>query len=164
MRFSGLALVAAVATLSACGGGEKPAADANQAAAPAAAAAAAAAVPVGGVAAMAATGKTHEVKMVGDEKGYRFEPAELTIKVGDAVKFTVISAVPHNVAFTAVPADSRAQLQANMPEAMGDMMGKMLMAANDAYTISFAGVKPGKYEFNCTPHLANNMKGTITVQ
>jgi plastocyanin len=159
MRFSGLALVAAVATLGACGGGEqKPAADAK-AAAPAAAAA-----PTGGMAAMPATGKTVEIKMVGDEKGYRFEPADVTIKVGDAVKFTVVSAQPHNIAFNDVPAESKAQLQANMPEAMGDMMGKMLMTANETYTVSFAGVKPGKYGFNCTPHLANNMKGTITVQ
>lgn len=159
MRFSGLALVAAVATLGACGGGEqKPAADAGQAAP-------AAATPAGGaMAAMPATGKTHEVKMVGDEKGYRFEPAELTIKVGDAVKFISISAMPHNAAFHDVPAESKAQLQANMPEAMGDLMGKMLMSANESYTVSFAGVKPGKYELNCTPHLANNMKGTVTVQ
>ena len=102
--------------------------------------------------------------MVGDDKGYRFEPADVTIKTGDAVKFTVVSAQPHNIAFSNVPADVKAQLQANMPEAMGDMMGKMLMGANESYTISFAGIKPGKYEFNCTPHLANNMKGTVTVQ
>jgi len=25
-------------------------------------------------------------------------------------------------------------------------------------------VKPGQYPFHCTPHLAMNMKGTITVQ
>ena len=158
MRFRGFALVAAMVALGACGGGEsKPAADA--AATPAATPAAG-----GALAAMPATGKTVEIKMVGDEKGYRFEPATVTIKVGDAVKFVVVSAQPHNIAFHDVPAESKAQLQANMPEAMGDMMGKMLMNANEAYTISFAGVKPGKYEFNCTPHLANNMKGTITVQ
>ena len=29
--------------------------------------------------------------------------------------------------------------------------------------IAFAGIKPGKYSFNCTPHLAMNMKGTVTV-
>jgi plastocyanin len=161
MRFQGLALVAAVATLGACGGGEKPAADANSSAAATPAAATPAA---GGAAAMPATGKTVEIKMVGDEKGYRFEPANVTIKVGDAIKFTVVSAFPHNIAFHDVPAESKAQLQANMPDAMGDMMGKMLMAAGETYTISFAGLKPGKYEFNCTPHLANNMKGTITLQ
>ncbi len=159
MRFSGMALVAAVAMISACGG-EKPAADAGQtAAAPAAAA------PAGGaMAAMPATGKTVEVKMVGDEKGYRFEPADITLKAGDALKIVVMSGMPHNIAFTNVPADVKAQLQANMPDAMGDLMGKMLMGANESYTISFAGIKPGKYEFNCTPHLANNMKGTVTVQ
>lgn len=159
MRFSGLALIAATVALGACSGGEKPAADASQTAAQPAGGAAG-----GAVAAMPATGKTHEVKMIGDEKGYRFEPANLTIKVGDAVKFVTVSAQPHNIAFSAVPPESRAQLQANLPEAMGDLMGKMLMGATDAYTISFAGVKAGKYEFNCTPHLANNMKGTITVQ
>jgi len=158
MRFSGMALVAAVAMLSACGGGEKAGSDTTT---PAAAAPAASAA---GIAAMPATGKTVEIKMVGDEKGYRFEPADVTIKVGDAVKFTVVSAQPHNIAFHNVPAESRAQLQANLPEAMGDMMGKMLLTAAESYTISFAGVKPGKYEYNCTPHLANNMKGTITVQ
>ena len=158
MRFSGMALVAAVAMLSACGGGEKAGSDTTT---PAAAAPAASAA---GIAAMPATGKTVEIKMVGDEKGYRFEPADVTIKVGDAVKFTVVSAQPHNIAFHSVPAESRAQLQANLPEAMGDMMGKMLLTAAESYTISFAGVKPGKYEYNCTPHLANNMKGTITVQ
>jgi plastocyanin len=161
MRFSGLALVAAVATLGACGGGEQKAAGSDSAATTAAPAAAASGV---GSAAMPATGKTIEIKMVGDEKGYRFEPAAVTIKVGDAVKFIVVSAQPHNIAFNSVPAESKAQLQANMPEAMGDLMGKMLLAPNESYTISFAGVKPGKYEFNCTPHLANNMKGTITVQ
>ena len=160
MRFSGMALVATVAILSACGGGEQKAADqmASGSAAPSAAA------PAGGVAAMPATGKTVEIKMIGDEKGYRFEPANVTIKVGDALKFVVVSAFPHNIVFHDIPAESKAQLQANMPDAMGELTSKMLMANGETYTVSFAGVKPGKYEFNCTPHLANNMKGEVTVQ
>ena len=152
MRFSGLALVATIATLSACGGGGD---QASQNATPAASAS---------VVAMPATGKTVELKMVGDEKGYRFEPREVTINVGDAVTFQTVSGPPHNVAFTNVPAESRAQLQANMPEAMGDLMGKMMVGMTDAYTVSFAGVGPGRYEFNCTPHLVNNMTGVITVR
>jgi plastocyanin len=40
----------------------------------------------------------------------------------------------------------------------------MLMNPNEAYAVSFGGVKPGKYTFHCTPHLAMNMKGTVTVQ
>ena len=49
-----------------------------------------------------------EVKMVGDAKGYRFEPANITVKSGDGIKFTVVSGGPHNVAFdpATTPADS----------------------------------------------------------
>jgi plastocyanin len=30
--------------------------------------------------------------------------------------------------------------------------------------LSFAGIKPGKYPYHCTPHLAMGMKGEITVE
>ena len=108
MRFYGIALLTSAAVLGACGG-EKAATDtaaANAAAASASTpaamtpAAAPAATPAGGAAtAAAATGATHEVKMIGDAKGYRFEPAALTVKQGDAVKFVMVSGGPHNVAF-----------------------------------------------------------------
>ena len=48
--------------------------------------------------------------MIGDDKGYRFEPADLKIKAGDGVKWTVVSIPPHNVAFQNVPAAAKAQL------------------------------------------------------
>ena len=31
-------------------------------------------------------------------------------------------------------------------------------------SVSFANIPAGKYEFNCTPHLAMGMKGVITVE
>ncbi|HEY5061719.1 MAG TPA: plastocyanin/azurin family copper-binding protein, partial [Gemmatimonadaceae bacterium] len=97
---------------------------------------------------------------------YRFEPANLTIKSGDAVKFTMISGGPHNVAFdpATVPADSKAQLDANMDQKMSELSSPLLMNPNESYVISFGGVKPGVYPFHCTPHLAMGMKGVITVQ
>lgn len=172
MRFNGIALAVSALVLAACGGEKK--AETTPAAEPAAAPAAApattpaASAPAGGAMAMAPiTGKTHEVKMVGDDKGYRFEPANVTIKVGDGIKFIVVSGGPHNVAFdpTKVQADSKAQLDANMgADKMAELSSAMKMNANDAVTISFGGIKPGKYEFNCTPHLAMGMKGVITVQ
>jgi plastocyanin len=121
---------------------------------------------------MPATGKTTVVKLIGDEKGYHFEPANFTIKVGDAVKFTNVSGGPHNVAFNTVPDASKAQLDANMPATtaggsspkLGALSGPLLVTPNDTYTVSFAGVTPGKYDYNCTPHLALGMKGEITVQ
>lgn len=168
MLFNRLALVAAVVTFAACGGGSDSAPAAETTPAPTAEAAAPAAPAATGAIALApATGKTWEVQMIGDDKGYRFEPANLTIKSGDAVKFIAISGFPHNVAFSAtgLAADVKAQLDANFgSNRMAELTSNMYMNANDSATISFANIPAGKYEFNCTPHLAMGMKGVITVQ
>ena len=184
MRFHGIALLTSAAILGACGGEKTPAADTSAAApattpaatttpttdsatAAAAPAAGAAAAPAAGAAAAApATGKTHEVKMTGDATGYKFDPANLTVKQGDAVKFVMVSGGPHKVTFQNVTdAAAKAQLDANMPgQKMGELSGPFIMQPNEAYTISFAKVPAGKYDFICTPHAAMNMKGSITVQ
>jgi plastocyanin len=166
MRFYGLALLAGAAVLGACGGGETKSADTTAKSAAPPAAAPAPAPSTSTVPKVAATGATHEIKMIGDDKGYRFEPADITIKAGDAVKFIMVTGGPHNIAFDGetMPADSKAQLDANMDQKLGELSSPMLMNANEAYVISFGGVKPGKYTFHCTPHLAMNMKGSITVQ
>ena len=180
MRFSAMTLAASVLLLGACGGGDKKAAGTDSASTSAAAtpaaggststttpaAGGAAAGAAGAVAAKPATGATHEVKMYGDDKGYRFEPANLTIKQGDAVKFEMVNGGPHNVAFdpAGIPAGAAAQLNANMPNPASELSSQMLMNPNDAVTVSFAGVPAGTYNYHCTPHLAMNMKGVITVQ
>jgi len=167
MRFLGFAIVGSAIVLGACGGGEK-AADSSAAVTPAPdTTATAATTPAPAPGAMAPiTGTTHEVKMVGDEKGYRFEPADITVKAGDGIKFTMVSGGPHNVAFdpATIPADVKPQLSANMPNQQGELSSPLFMNPNESYTISFANVKPGQYPYHCTPHLAMNMKGTITVQ
>jgi plastocyanin len=165
MRFYGLALLTSAAVLGACGGGEKKA-DTTAAAIPPAAAAPAAAPAAGGKAPIAATGDTVTIKMIGDDKGYRFEPANVTIKTGQAVKFVMITGGPHNVSFdpATTPAAGKDQLNANMTGQISELSSPMLMNPNEAYTISFGGVPAGKYDFHCTPHLAMNMKGSITVQ
>src|SRR5688500_912556 len=166
MRFLGFAVVSSAIVLGACGGGSDAAAD--SAAAPTDTAAPAvtppAPPPTGAMAPI--TGTTHEVKMVGDDKGYRFEPADITVKAGDGIKFLMVSGGPHNVAFdpATIPADVKPQLSANMPNQQGELSSPMFMNPNESYTISFANIKPGQYPYNCTPHLAMNMKGTITVQ
>jgi plastocyanin len=176
MRFYGIALLASTVVLGACGG-EKAATDTAAANAAAAASATtpaattpAATTPAAGAAGAAtaapATGTTHEVKMIGDASGYKFEPANTTVKQGDAVKFTMVSGGPHNVAFQGITdAAAQAQLDANMAGAkMAPLSSPMLMQPNEAYTISFAKVPAGTYNFICTPHAAMNMKGAITVQ
>jgi Plastocyanin len=47
---------------------------------------------------------------------------------------------------------------------MGELSSAMKMNPGESVTISFANIKPGKYPFHCTPHLALGMKGEITVQ
>jgi plastocyanin len=162
MRFNGLALATAVAVLAACGGGSgenagtDTGATANTAGGTPATTTAGTPAPV--------TGTVHTVQMLGDEKGYRFEPVDLTVKVGDGVKWVMVSGAPHNVQFENVAADAKAQLSANMPNQLTDLSSPLLLNTNEEYQMSFAGVKPGKYNYICTPHLANNMRGSITVQ
>ena len=104
--------------------------------------------------------------MVGDEKGYRFEPADITIKAGDGIRWTMVSGGPHNVTFwpDSIPSGAQGVLQANMPKTMSPLMGPLLTNPNETYTILFAGAKPGIYKYYCTPHLALGMTAQITVQ
>ncbi|HEU4630239.1 MAG TPA: plastocyanin/azurin family copper-binding protein [Gemmatimonadaceae bacterium] len=166
MRFFGLALAASAFVLGACGGGDNAATtdDTTSTAAAAEAPAAGAAAATGTATAAPVTGEVHEVKMLGDAQGYRFEPAELTVKPGDGVKFIMVSGGPHNVSFTNVPDAAKAQLQANIPNPQGDLTTAYVTNPNEEFTISFANVPAGTYNYTCVPHSAMNMHGVITVQ
>jgi len=171
MRFYGFAVAVGAIALGACAGGEKKPGDTTHVAVDTTAATTTTTTGTsttsGAVAMAPITGKTIEVKMVGDAKGYRFEPADFTVKQGDGVKFVVVSGPPHNVAFdpAAIPADIRAQLDANMgTDKMGELSSNMKMNPGESVTVSFGNIKPGQYPYHCTPHLALNMKGVITVQ
>ena len=80
MRFTRLALSASALAFVACGGGgDQPPAQNTQ-------------PPVTGgttgtVVAMPATGTVHTIRMTGSGESYKFEPAAITIKAGDAIKF-----------------------------------------------------------------------------
>ncbi len=166
MRFHVLAVAATALTLGACAGGDKAADNASTTDTAAAAVTPAATTPAVTGTAAPITGTTHEVKMIGDAQGYRFEPANITVKAGDGIKFTTVSGGPHNVAFDAatVAADVKGQLDANISEKMGELSSAMKMNAGESITVSFANIKAGAYPFHCVPHLAMGMKGVITVQ
>jgi plastocyanin len=163
MRFNGLVLMAAAVVMSACGGGGDRAGDTSTAGSTAAPGAPATGAPATG-APSPVTGTWHEVRMLGDEKGYRFEPVDITVKAGDGIRWVFVSGGPHNVAFQNVAADAKGQLSANMPNQLSDLSSPMMLNAGEKYEMSFAGVKAGKYDYICTPHLANNMRGSVTVQ
>jgi plastocyanin len=174
MRFYGFAVAVGVLSLGACAGGEKkPADDTTHVAVDTTAVSTTTTTPgtsttTSGTATMAPiTGTTKTVNMVGDAKGYRFEPANFTVKQGDGVKFVVVSGGPHNVAFdpATIPPDVRPQLDANMgTDKMGELSSNMKMNPGESITVSFGNIKPGQYPYHCTPHLALGMKGVITVQ
>ena len=171
MRFMSLALLAGAMMVGACGGGDSNTDTASttpvvsDTSTPAVSGATTGAAPAAGaMAAAPATGTTHTVQMVMEGTSYKFVPAEITVKAGDAIKWVMVSGAPHNVAFLNVPADAKTQLDANMPEKVSELTGKMLMNPNEEYTVSFANVKPGTYDYTCQPHAAMGMNGKVTVQ
>lgn len=170
MRLSLVTIACGIGLLAqgACAGPESRDADTVAGGAARETADAAASVPATGAnaAAQPATGKTWDVKMIGDERGFRFEPRALTIKRGDAVRWTLVSGPPHNVVFwqDSIPQGAAPQLGANMPATTAPLNGPLYMNPNDTYIVSFAGVPPGAYGYYCMPHLALGMTARLTVQ
>lgn len=82
----------------------------------------------------------------------RFSPAEITVAHGDLVRFVAFAGV-HNVHFAP---------DAN-PGAVGlPPASDWLLREGDAYELKVE-LKPGVYHFQCDPHVAMGMKGTLTV-
>ena len=117
-----------------------------------------------------ALGMVHEVEMKLTNDGqYVFEPAELTIKAGDTVRWLNVSGFPHNIAFYAdqIPAGADGFLTtqfAGDAAKLGPMAGRLMIQPGDTYEITFAGAPTGSYGYFCTPHEALGMKATLTVQ
>lgn len=165
MRLQAAALAMSALFFAACGGGDTAANDTP--ATPAAGGTAAApGASAEGVAAAPITGTTHVVRMLGDDQGYRYDPAELTVAPGDGVRFVMVSGPPHNVSFepNGIPEGSAAQLDANISDKLSFLSSGMYMNVDDEVTVSFANVPSGEYNFICTPHLAMGMRGKVIVQ
>ena len=140
-RFLGVLALALALPLAACGGenaSATPSGDQAQAAA---------------TEAPAATGNVIEVKMVTDGAGNYFEPAQINAKQGDVIRFTLVSGV-HNVSF---PSDQNAGA-AGLP---GPSAYLQLPGQTLDVPVSFAA---GEYKFQCDPHAALGMLGTLKVQ
>jgi len=152
-------LIAALGiTALACGGGEQAGQQAQQAAPPAG--------QEPGAAAPAATGTLHEVTMELRDGRYIYDPVQLTIKVGDTVRWINLSGGPHNVAFyqDKIPAGAADVLNPAMPNRLGPLNGPLLTDSLAVYQISFAGAPAGTYDYYCLPHEALGMKASLTLQ
>jgi plastocyanin len=159
MRVIGFALFTGALILGACGGGDGQNSAPEVTPTPST-------TPAGEVTLAPITGTIHEVRMVGDDSGYRYEPSTIHARPGDGVKFIMVSLGPHNVLFDAatVPAGQKDQLWANMGPNSLDGSSPMLITDNEEWTLSLGNLAPGTYPFLCTPHLAMNMRGEIIIQ
>ena len=109
-----------------------------------------------------------EVRMTGDgTSSASFEPAQITISPGTAIRFVNVSGGPHNVAFwrDSVPPGATTLLNTAMPDRVGDLSSKFVTAPNDSIRIEFPAQAPtGVYKGYCAPHLALGMTIDITVR
>ena len=139
------ALLAALAfglTVTACGGADA-APSSDTAAAPAAGASASS---------VERTGKVIEVQMVTDGEGNYFEPHHIEAKRGDVVRFVLHSGV-HNVSF---PSDKNAAgVTLPRPSDYLQLPGQTFDVTVD--------MPAGEYSFQCDPHVALGMVGTLEV-
>lgn len=101
-----------------------------------------------------AGGQVHVVKMVTDGTGNLFQPAELTVKKGDVIRYTLESGV-HNAHFVA---DSNPNMT-GFPTKPSDFLQL------PGQTIDLKVNAPaGSYFHQCDPHAALGMVGRVTVQ
>lgn len=94
---------------------------------------------------------TVEVKMGADSGMLAFQPAKVTIKAGDTVKWVNNKLAPHNVVFDSSVKDA-------------DKLNHkgLAFSAGESFEITFT--EPGEYPYYCEPHRGAGMAGTITVQ
>ena len=139
-----LMLVSGVLPLAACS--RKPAVPADTATPPAAQATAPAASAT-------PTGTVITITLITDEKGSRFEPANVTARRGDVLRFTLGAGV-HNVHF--LP-DSNPGVPA-LPAA-----SDMLQLPQQTFDVP-VNFQAGTYYFQCDPHSALGMMGHLKVE
>ena len=146
---------ALLAFAAACGGSEQPAGGSAETT-PAAEAPAA---PAGDqtAAAPAGQGQVIEIHMKTTNNGASgvFEPAQVTAKKGDILRFINDGGAAHNANFAGDPENAgKAGLPAATPYAT---------AAGQTVDVQVT-MDPGTYSFQCDPHAAMGMKGKLTVE
>ena len=157
-RVLALATLVAAATAAACKGGEQSVGASADTPAAVSGTGGGAAPSSGGNAFGEQTpdagGQIITVQMITDDKGNRFEPAEISAKRGDVIRYTLQAGV-HNVHFLA---DSNAG-RSGFPTQPSELL--QLPGQTQDVKVTFAS---GKYFFQCDPHAALGMVGHVNVQ
>jgi plastocyanin len=143
---STVALLVTALFAAACGGEKKPA---DQSAA--AGASAPAALPT--TAEPAPGGKIIEITATTDDKGNYFSPNKIEAKVGDVLRFKLVTGV-HNVDFLPDSNPGKKGLPPISPFLQ-------LPGQTQDYLLNFG---TGTFYFQCDPHALLGMKGTVEVK
>jgi plastocyanin len=117
---------------------------------------------------MAQAQSTHVVRLIANAKTetYRFEPADIVAKPGDALVFHVVSGAPHSVIFEGqgLSPGIRGAFNSSMPDRSGDLSSPLLTTSGKEYRMVVPQVHGATYQFYCLPHRAYDMRGTLTIQ
>lgn len=106
------------------------------------------------VAVSPAAAETYTVKMGTDGGMLKFEPAELSIKPGDTVKWVNNKLSPHNVVFDSTKVAETFAGKANHKG--------MLFQPGEFFETTFSDA--GEYPYYCEPHRGAGMVGKISVK
>ena len=102
-----------------------------------------------------ASAETFTVKMGSDKGMLIYEPATVTIKAGDTVKFVNNKLAPHNAVFDSSVGEIAKTLSHK----------KLVFSPGESYETTFpADTAAGTYPFYCEPHRGAGMNGKIIVQ
>lgn len=100
-----------------------------------------------------ATGDTIVVEAVTDGTGNFFKPNKIEVHPGDVIRYKLVMGV-HNVHF--LPDSNK--IKTGLPPA-----SDMLQLPGQTYDLVVT-MAPGEYYFQCDPHAALGMKGTLEVE
>ena len=96
-----------------------------------------------------ASADTVTVKMGADNGMLAFDPANVTIKAGDTVKWVNNKLPPHNIIFEDKGLANKSHDQ-------------LMFSPGESYEMTFDS--PGTYSYYCAPHRGAGMAGKVTVQ
>ncbi len=99
-----------------------------------------------------ANAKTVEVKMGADNGMLGFQPAKVSIKAGDTVKWVNNKLPPHNVVFDGAKVKNADKISHKA----------LLFSPGESFEITFD--EPGEYPYYCEPHRGAGMVGTVIVE
>ncbi|MEA5574205.1 plastocyanin [Calothrix sp. UHCC 0171] len=107
-----------------------------------------------------AAAETYTIKLGNDKGMLAFEPAKVSIKPGDTIKWVNNKVPPHNVVFDGV---KNAAKSADFAKALSHK--QLMMNPGQVQETTFPTDAPvGEYTFYCEPHRGAGMVGKIVVE